>query len=77
MTSPEFEAFLARLYVDADFRRGFLADPLAAAQRAGLSDPECQALLAINRQDLEIAASSFAAKRKKKPAATRRWWWPF
>ncbi len=65
MTSPAFEAFLARLYVDADFRTVFLADPRGAARRAGLSEAECEALAGIDRTGLELAATSFAAKREK------------
>ena len=33
-TSPEFEAFLARVYVDADFRSRFLAEPAGEAKRS-------------------------------------------
>jgi hypothetical protein len=66
MTTPAFEAFLARLYVDAEFRAGFLDRPRAAARTAGLSEAECDALEAIDRQGLQLAASSFAAKRNKK-----------
>ena len=66
-TSREFEAFLARVYVDADFRRRFLQDPSGEAKRAGLSDEEREALKKIDRNGLELAARSFHAKRDKKP----------
>ena len=65
MTSPKFEAFLAKVYVDPNFRQKFLADPRAAARTAGLSEIECEALAAIDREGLELAATSYAAKRKK------------
>ena len=65
MTSPAFEAFLAKIYVDARARAEFLADPIAAARKAQLTDAECEALLAIDRTGLEMAAASFARKREK------------
>jgi len=35
MTTPAFEAFLAKIYVDPEFRATFLADPGAAATFLG------------------------------------------
>jgi hypothetical protein len=70
-TSPEFEAFLARLYIDPDFRARFLQDPSGEANRAGLSETEGLALESIDRDGLELAAHSYDAKRrKKKPRAS-------
>ena len=66
MTTPAFETFLARIYVDAEYRGRFLADPRGTAQRAGLSKAECEALAAIDRVGLEMAAESFARKREAK-----------
>ena len=66
MTSPNFEAFLAKVYVDPNFRRAFLADPRGVARTAGLSEAECDALAAIDREGLELASNSYAAKRKKR-----------
>jgi len=66
---PAFEAFLARLYVDAVFRAAFLADQLGVARAAGLEEDEVAALGAIDRQGLVLAANSFAHKRAAK---TRR-----
>lgn len=63
-TTPAFEAFLAKVYTDAAFRAVFVEDPYLAAKRAGLSEPECGALVTIDREGLELAAESFAAKRK-------------
>jgi hypothetical protein len=68
MTSQEFEAFLARLYVDAGFRARFLEDPRREALAAGLSEAECRALEAIDRPGLELAAASFEVKRTRKQA---------
>ena len=65
--SPGFEAFLARLYVDADLREAFLADPERVARAAGLPADEIAALMAIDREGLVLAATSFAHER----AATR------
>ena len=67
MTSPRFEAFLARLYVDAKLRAEFLARPRETAQGEGLSETESEALAAIDRVGLELASRSYAAKRAKLP----------
>ena len=67
MSSPAFEAFLARIYADAAARERFLADPRGAAELAGLAPEEVEALVRIDREGLRLAADSFAAKR-----ATRR-----
>jgi hypothetical protein len=58
------EAFLARLLVDADLRESFLREPDAEALRAGLGEAERQALRAIDRIGLGLAARSIAAKRR-------------
>jgi len=60
------EAFLARLYTDAELRARFLADPAGEARRAGLDAATAERLVAIDRAGLELAAASFAAKREKK-----------
>ncbi len=62
MSSPAFEAFLARIYVDADFRARFLADPRGESARAGLSPGDSAALDRIDRVGLAMAARSFARK---------------
>ncbi len=64
-TSPEFEAFLARLYVDRDFRARFLLNPRAEANQAGLSEEETLTLEGIDRCGLELAAGSYDAKRSR------------
>lgn len=63
MSSPAFEAFLARLYADDDLRSRFLADPTDVARAAGLSAREVEALAAIDRTGLELAGRSYARKR--------------
>ena len=60
------EAFLARLYVDADLRARFLADPEGEARRAGLDQATAERLASIDRLGLELAAESFARKRERK-----------
>jgi hypothetical protein len=77
VSSPAFEAFLARLYVDRSFRAQFLEDAEGAARRAGFSASECVALARIDRPGLLLAAESFEHKRAAKrgvrsPAARRR-----
>ncbi len=65
MNSPAVEAFLVRLYVDAERRARFLADPMAVARAAGLSPDECVALAAIDREGLRAAGESYAAKQER------------
>ncbi len=69
--SPGFEAFVARLYVDADFRATFLAAPEQVARAAGLAPDEVAALVAIDREGLALAATSFAHKRAANPRPRR------
>jgi uncharacterized protein (UPF0276 family) len=59
------EAFLARLYTDAEARREFLADPEREALRAGLEPPPAAALRTLDAAGLELAARSFARKRAR------------
>jgi hypothetical protein len=63
MTSPAFEAFLARIYVDAEARERFLENPRAAALSTGLTESEASALERIDRTGLALAAESLEAKR--------------
>jgi hypothetical protein len=65
MNAGNFEAFLARIYVDPDARARFLTDPYGEAQKAGLTEEECEALGNIDRVGLEFAAQSFARKRTR------------
>lgn len=72
MTTPAFEAFLARLYTDAAARSRFLLDPEGEARQAGLTPEECLALGGVDRTGLEMAAASLARKRARKSTAS--WW---
>jgi hypothetical protein len=63
--SPAFEHFLARLYVDANARKRFLADPGREAAAAGLNADEIAAATRIDRVGLELAAAGFAKKRRQ------------
>ena len=63
MSAREFEAFLARIYVDAEVRARFKANPREEAEQAGLSAKECAALEKTDWVGLELAARSFASKR--------------
>ena len=71
MSAKQFEAFLARLYVDADSRARFRANPLAEAKNVGLSNAECKALENMDWVGLEMAARSFAKKRELKRPRSR------
>ena len=74
--SPGFEAFLARLYVDAAARARFLEDPGGEAASAGLAGDELIAAMAIDRVGLELAAAGFAhKKRSRRPAPPLVRWW--
>ena len=63
MSQIAVEAYLAKLYTDADARTVFLADPMRAARMAGLSDEEAKSLCTIDRAGLKMAAASYAHKR--------------
>ena len=71
MSARAYEAFLARLYVDAEARARFERDPEGEGRRAGLGADECRALADIDRLGLELAAASYAWKRQYAAAAAR------
>lgn len=75
MSSPQFEAFLARLYADEAFRERFLAAPEAVAAAFGLSPEERAALATLDLTGLELAARVFARKLDYKAAYQRRLDW--
>ncbi len=75
MSSPQFEAFLARLYADEAFREQFLSAPENTAHAFGLSPEECAALTAIDLTGLELAARVFAKKLDYKAEYRRRQGW--
>lgn len=69
MSAVLLEALLARLYVDPAARAQFLADPLGAARAAGLDEEEARAAAALDPDELERAARSFAHKRASRRGA--------
>jgi hypothetical protein len=76
MSSPQFEAFLARLYSDQPFRDRFLSTPEQALDETTLDSRERAAARAIDRPGLLLAARSYEAKRtgrSSKQGAKRRW----
>ncbi|MCM2564329.1 hypothetical protein [Janthinobacterium kumbetense] len=80
MSSPALETYLARLYTDDALRAAFLLEPRAHALRHGLSPQEADAMAAMDRIGLQMAAASYRAKRagraghgsQSRPA--QRWW---
>ena len=66
MNAQLFEAYLAKIYVDAKARTAFLSDPLGEAARAGLDTEEAQALQKIDLVGLTLASRSFKKKRQRK-----------
>jgi hypothetical protein len=66
MTSPRFEALLAKIYTDEAARSRFLADPATYGRAAGLNEAECAALQAIDQTGLEMTANSLARKKLKR-----------
>ena len=77
MSSPAFEAFLARLYTDEALLAAFLREPEETARAAGLDAAAIAALQTVDRDGLLMAARSFRAKRaSRKPpglATGTRW----
>jgi hypothetical protein len=63
MSSMQLETFLARLFVDSDFRENFLRDPRRVVEEHGLDGADQESALAIDRPGLLLAARSFTAKR--------------
>ena len=77
MSSPALETYLARLYTDDALRHAFLLAPRAQALLHGLSAREADAMAAIDRVGLQMAAASYRAKRavhgiQARPA--HHWW---
>ncbi len=64
--SVKLEAFLAKIYVDAEARAKFLANPRMAATSAGLTPEESDAVEKIDRTGLEMTARSLTHKRQKR-----------
>ena len=65
MSSERLEAFLAKIYSDENSRERFLSNPRGEAAKAGLSEPEIQAMEKIDRAGLILTARSLLAKKRK------------
>ena len=65
MSTSLLEAFLARIYVDAQARERFLSEPAAEALKAGLSQDEIEAVKQIDQVGLELFAVSLERKRQR------------
>lgn len=74
MSSPRFEAFLARLYSDDGFRERFMTLPGEAMLEAGLDDREKGAAADIDRVGLAMAARSYRVKRQHHGMQRRTLW---
>ena len=77
MSSPALETYLARLYTDDALRAAFLLEPRAQALLHGLSPQEAEAMAAMDRIGLQMAAASYRAKRTAhgtRAAPAQRWW---
>jgi hypothetical protein len=73
MSSPRFEAFLARLYSDSEFLGRFMRTPEEATREAGLDPREQGAALAMDRAGLLMAARSYELKRQARDGRGRQW----
>ena len=73
MSSPRFEAFLARLYSDESAAERFLNAPEELIDEARLDARERLAALTIDRPGLMLAAASFAAKRSRRRGRWPQW----
>ncbi|MCC7681957.1 hypothetical protein [Janthinobacterium sp. FW305-128] len=77
MSSPALETYLARLYTDDAVREAFLLAPRAQALLHGLSPQEADAMAAMDRVGLQMAAASYRAKRAahgSRATPAQPWW---
>lgn len=80
MSSPALETYLARLYTDDALCAAFLLEPRAQALLHGLSQQEAEAMAAMDRVGLQMAAASYRRKRAGRAAhglraaPAQRWW---
>lgn len=65
MSVSKLEAFLARIYVDAQARERVLSDPIAEATKADLTPEQIDAVKKIDRVGLELFAVSLERKRER------------
>ena len=81
MSSPALETYLARLYTDDALRAAFLLEPRAQALLHGLSQQEAEAMAAMDRVGLQMAAASYRSKRAGRTAhggiakPAQPWWY--
>ena len=61
--SLRLEAFLAKIYVNAEARVKFLANPQKEAADAGLTPEEVNSIERMDRTGLQMTANSLARKR--------------
>lgn len=66
MSDSRLESFLATIYVDAEAREKFLADPQGEATRAGLAAQDIESVVNIDRVGLEMFAHSLNHKKAEK-----------
>lgn len=64
MSDSRFETFLARIYVDRQARAKFLADPRGEAIKAGLTSQQIDDVVKLDREGLELFASSLERKKQ-------------
>ena len=64
MSDSRLETFLARIYVDQAARAKFLADPHGEAIRAGLTPEQIESVVQIDREGLELFATSLERKKQ-------------
>jgi hypothetical protein len=66
MNSEKIENFLALLYTDEWLLKSFLETPTETLLNQDLGEEEKVALQKIDRDGLQMAASSYKSKRKKR-----------
>jgi glycosyltransferase involved in cell wall biosynthesis len=69
MSVAEMQAYLARLYTSDSFRKLFNLNPTATFSEYKLADDEMNALRHIDKEMLDLFASSLKGKRKKRFSA--------
>ena len=77
MSSPALATYLARLYTDDAVLDAFLLAPRAQALLHGLSPQEADAMAAMDRVGLQMAAASYRAKRAghgSRATPAQPWW---
>ncbi len=65
MNTVEIELFLAKLYTDERLLKRFVESPSAELENHKLSEDSVVHLLALDLQDLQLAAESYSHKRNQ------------